>query len=89
MRFGGDEFCLLLSGAHIGQAVDVGGRIVRLFAQYAAPLGGRERLSMSAGVASLQEDRPETGADLLAMADAALYRVKGRGKNAIAAAAAC
>lgn len=89
VRFGGDEFCLLLPGAGAAQAAEVGERIVRLFAQYASSLGGQPRMSMSAGIASLVDNRPETGADLLAMADAALYSAKGKGKNAVATSGAC
>jgi len=38
---------------------------------------------MSVGIASLQTDGPKTAAELVAMADRALYRAKAAGKNCV------
>lgn len=84
VRFGGDEFVLLLPGCDRDQAVRITRRIVKMFGQYAGTIGAKKALTMSAGVASLKMDRALTGAELVDKADAALYRAKGKGKNAVA-----
>lgn len=83
IRYGGDEFLLLLPGASDKQAGAVAERVVKLFGQNAARLGGGDTLSLSAGIASLSKDRPASAKELLAKADAALYAAKREGKNAV------
>ena len=83
VRYGGDEFLLLLPDTDAVQACAVADRLVKLFRQYARRLAPGHGLSLSAGVASLQADRPDTGHALIVKADAALYAAKRRGKNAV------
>ena len=85
IRYGGDEFLLLLPDTDAAQAAAVADRIVKLFAQNAMRLGKGNNLSLSAGVASIEADRPETADNLIAKADQALYAAKGKGKNTVVA----
>lgn len=88
VRYGGDEFLLLLPDTTAHQASLIADRIVKLFAQYAKRLGKNSKLSMSAGIASIQADNCENGDELIARCDAAMYNAKRMGKNRIAASCA-
>jgi len=83
IRYGGDEFLLILPGSNSTQAGMVAERIIRLFGQRARLLAVEPRPSMSAGVASLRDHRPATSASLIQMADQALYRAKSLGKSQV------
>lgn len=83
VRYGGDEFLLLLPGANAEQAAMIAGRIIKTFGQNISRLGQRVPVSMSAGVASLQRDGCESGHALVKQADAALYAAKRSGKNTV------
>lgn len=83
IRYGGDEFLLVLPGVTSAQAGTVAERIIRLFGQRARLFAVEPRPSMSAGVASLRDYRPATAAILLQMADQALYRAKNLGKSQV------
>jgi diguanylate cyclase (GGDEF)-like protein len=87
IRYGGDEFVLLLPDATAEQAEVVADRIVRLFAQYSSRLPSPRSVTMSAGVASLVSSGCDTGQSLVNNADEALYRAKGAGKGAVLPAA--
>jgi diguanylate cyclase (GGDEF)-like protein len=84
IRYGGDEFLLLLPDTDARQAAAVGERLVKLFGQYVTRLGRNHHLSMSAGVASVKCDSPQNGHELVARADAAMYAAKRKGKNGVA-----
>lgn len=84
VRYGGDEFLLLLPDTTAHQASMIADRIVKLFAQYTQRLGRNSKLSMSAGVASIAADNCESGDELIARCDAAMYNAKRMGKNRIA-----
>lgn len=83
VRYGGDEFLLLLPDIDSKEAAIVAERLVRLFAQYAAQLSKDCGVSMSAGVACIPEVPCESGHELVKLADAALYTAKHGGKNAV------
>lgn len=81
-RYGGDEFVLLLPHADDQEAARVAQRIREQFFAASATLLKRERgVTMSAGVASLRVHRPPHADQLVASADAALYRAKEGGRN--------
>lgn len=83
-RYGGDEFVLLLPHATPDEAVGVAERIRDEYRQASkAMLKRAEGMSMSIGVGSVRLDRPGSGEQLVARADAALYRAKGEGRNRI------
>lgn len=81
-RLGGDEFTILLTDVHDGEATErVVGRVLRAVA---APVSlGDQSLSvtMSAGVAVFPDDGEDIDA-LLQRADTALYQAKAKGGNA-------
>jgi diguanylate cyclase (GGDEF)-like protein len=84
VRYGGDEFLLLLPQTDSKQAAVIAERIVRLFQQYALRLDRKEGVSMSAGVAATREHGCRSGHELVSRADASLYAAKRGGKNAVA-----
>ena len=84
IRYGGDEFLLLLPDTGAGQASDIAERLVKLFGQYTGQLERAHSLSLSVGVASLQAHGAQTGHQLVARADQALYLAKRQGKNTVA-----
>lgn len=88
IRYGGDEFLLLLPGTAEHEALHVAERIVKLFGQYAKRLDRSKGLSMSAGVASTKSGKCTSADDLVILADKALYSIKRSGKNAAALAGA-
>lgn len=83
VRFGGDEFLLLLPDTDAKEAAAVTERVVKLFRQYVSRLGPQQDLSMSAGIATLFAQESGTGEGLIELADAALYQAKRNGKNGV------
>ena len=83
-RWGGDEFLVLLRD--LADERDALGVLERLSAAVAEPIAyeGRElRLTVSVGVAMLEPGEVLDLEDLVRRADAAMYRVKRDGRNAI------
>jgi diguanylate cyclase (GGDEF)-like protein len=84
VRYGGEEFVALLSGATHESAAIAGERLRRAVAdaQYAAQeLGSALRVTVSIGVAIA---RPEEALDaLIERADTALYRAKASGRDSV------
>ncbi|HOA75599.1 MAG TPA: diguanylate cyclase [Phycisphaerae bacterium] len=80
VRYGGDEFVLILPSVMPEQAQTIAERAIALFAQHSSTLNVKAKPTMSAGIASLQRHRPESAESLLQMADAALYQAKSAGK---------
>ena len=85
-RIGGEEFVVLLPRTNLDEAEGVAEKLRSLVEGTEFP-GGKGQpdgtLTVSVGVATLGPD--ETGADLLARADGALYEAKDRGRNCVAA----
>lgn len=83
-RYGGDEFVLLLprAGGHEASAV-----VTRIRDDFrlasAALLRQPEGVTMSIGIGSLRGDNVGGTEQLVARADAALYRAKAEGRNRI------
>ena len=86
-RFGGEEFVAILDGADAASAREVCERLRITFAQHSrkAADGRPFRATMSGGIAAFQPGMD--GKQLLAEADAALYRAKSEGRNRLALAA--
>jgi len=83
-RFGGEEFVLLLPNTECPGAITVAERVQEALEHQAIPhpkavVAGR--VSVSIGIASQIPDAYNTPKDLLASADAALYRAKAGGRN--------
>jgi diguanylate cyclase (GGDEF)-like protein len=81
-RFGGDEFCAFLPGKTCDEAVEVA-ETIRQAVESARMVKDGIALfpTLSVGVAGRSPDGAENSLDLLAKADAALYRAKAAGKN--------
>jgi diguanylate cyclase (GGDEF)-like protein len=81
-RIGGDEFALLLPGRDQVDGLETAQAIIRRLAGTEFAHGCR--VSFSAGVASYPSDGVER-TELIRLADVALYRAKGDGKNRVRA----
>jgi diguanylate cyclase (GGDEF)-like protein len=87
-RFGGEEFALLLPQTRAVDAFRIAERIRSAAAglSFIAPGasgGGRVQITVSIGVAALDAGSQRELGDLLAAADAALYRAKGAGRDQV------
>jgi diguanylate cyclase (GGDEF)-like protein len=85
-RFGGEEFSLLLPSSDAAEALAIAERLRAVLGEITVPGSGdhgqQQRITVSIGVAALDDDT--TGLiGLLAAADAALYRAKRSGRNAV------
>ncbi len=84
VRYGGDEFVLILPGIAADDAAALTRRLMALFAQRVKVMfDGQASVGMTAGIASLVNTRPQTPAGLLAVADHALYQAKKSGRGGI------
>ncbi len=87
-RYGGEEFVLVLPGTVTADAIDQGERLRAAVEQMALPhiLPAGRRLTISVGVATCVPAQENSATQLLADADAALYRAKSGGRNRVEAA---
>jgi diguanylate cyclase (GGDEF)-like protein len=84
-RFGGEEFVVLLRNPSRGMAIEVGERVRHTVSALDLREFGVESVSVSVGVAvASRPDQPI--AELVADADAALYRAKRAGRDRVVAA---
>jgi diguanylate cyclase (GGDEF)-like protein len=84
-RYGGEEFLLILPDTAKDQAVRTLDRLRSIVSEVDwAAISGNMNLTMSAGLCSVRQD--DSAADILARADAALYRAKDAGRNRVVAA---
>ena len=83
-RYGGDEFVVVLPETPLPGALVIAERIRHSIEQrdFLKDMGIRARLSGSFGVACYPE-HAQTPEALVQKADQAMYRVKGRNKNAV------
>jgi diguanylate cyclase (GGDEF)-like protein len=79
-RLGGDEFALLLARRDEHEGLSIARSVIERLAE--KPLESGEFLSMSAGVATYPQHGVER-ADLVRVADSALYMAKEQGKNTV------
>jgi two-component system cell cycle response regulator len=92
VRFGGDEFAIVLPQGNVGDGERVAARVLDAVRGQPVAIGGHvsETVTLSIGVAGAAPDQGtrdyKVVADrLIAEADAALYRAKSAGRNRIAA----
>jgi len=83
-RLGGEEFIVLLPGASLERAIEVAERLRGAVAESALIEAPRVAVTVSIGAAARQPG--ETGAGLLARADAAAYAAKRGGRDRVEAA---
>jgi diguanylate cyclase (GGDEF)-like protein len=82
-RYGGEEFVILMPHTDSIRALVLGERIREKISEKPYYIDGRPyHLTVSGGIASYPV-HAQTAKDLLDLADSALYRVKGAGKNNI------
>jgi diguanylate cyclase len=79
-RFGGDEFVLLLPGTSKHDAIIVAERLLQMVAAMIVSESHRQ-ITVSMGVTSYVAG--ETGDEMLARADEALYRAKEKGGDRV------
>ncbi len=79
-RLGGDEFALLLARRDEHEGLSIARSVIERLAE--KPLESGEFLSMSAGVATYPQHGVER-AELVRVADSALYMAKEQGKNTV------
>jgi len=91
VRFGGDEFAIVLPEGTLGDGERVANRVLNAVGGQPVPIGGHaaETVTLSIGVAAAAPDQGtrdyKVVADrLVAEADAALYRAKSAGRNRVA-----
>lgn len=83
-RYGGEEFVVALPGTNLAGAGIVAEKIRALIEAYQFSDQGRQWLvTVSIGVASLQDHLPANALELLQQADQALYRAKEKGRNRV------
>jgi diguanylate cyclase (GGDEF)-like protein len=83
-RIGGEEFVALVPGAGDDAALAIASRICEAFQKVAQFIDGQKiEATVSAGVATTG-GRNRSFVDILASADAALYRAKSAGRNRVA-----
>ncbi len=78
-RYGGEEFVIMLPLTHAAGAYSAAERVRRAVALETSALPAGEALTVSVGIAQLQEG--ETPEALVMRADAALYKAKASGRN--------
>jgi diguanylate cyclase (GGDEF)-like protein len=84
VRYGGDEFVLMLPQTALGDACSFAERLsARFRVELMQELPEAIVASLSIGLASRGENHPVSGMDLVKLADEALYRAKAGGKNRI------
>jgi diguanylate cyclase (GGDEF)-like protein len=84
-RFGGEEFALLLPQTRAADAFRIAERVRSSIAERSvvAPGGERVRVTVSIGVAALDAGSRREYTELMAAADAALYRAKVDGRDQV------
>jgi len=83
-RFGGEEFVAVLPGAEAQQALQIAEAVRLRIQQSPVSIGGHSiRLSASIGVHTVIEGHQATPEDVIRIADEALYRAKGDGRNCV------
>jgi two-component system cell cycle response regulator len=84
VRYGGEEFLVVLPGADLGFTGQVAERIrAGVAAQACVHDGGEIRVTVSLGVAALPEVTADRAQQLIQAADQALYRAKAGGRDRV------
>jgi len=82
-RYGGEEFCVIMSEAALRTGVDVAERIRKAVEKNEYLFEGKTlTMTVSAGVAQINK-KDETSKDLIEVADKALYKAKESGRNKV------
>jgi diguanylate cyclase (GGDEF)-like protein len=82
-RYGGEEFCVICRGIELKNASVLAERIRKSTAELRFEGGKPPTVTVSVGVAAFPENKVENSAQLIAMADEALFRAKRAGRNRV------
>ncbi|MCC5951861.1 MAG: GGDEF domain-containing protein [Acidimicrobiia bacterium] len=84
-RYGGEEFCLVLPETTLADAAAVAERIRMAVGQHPLPINATDRLAVTAsfGVAATDPTVEHAREEVVAQADAALYRAKSAGRDRV------
>jgi diguanylate cyclase (GGDEF)-like protein len=83
-RYGGEEFVILLPGTDLHGAVSLADRVRGLVEKHPFRWGDAfARITLSAGVVAYPHPSLQSPDDIVKQADAALYRAKKQGRNAV------
>ncbi len=86
LRYGGEEFVVVLPGASLHDARDVAERIRFAISQSKVPFGDQVlEVTASIGIAATSGQTPITAEALVAQADTRLYMAKSTGRNKVVA----
>jgi len=84
VRYGGEEFLVLLPSADAGRAWEIGERMRQRMVTRPIQIGDRTlAIHISVGVAQHRGNDGESPGELIRRADAALYTAKARGRNRV------
>ena len=82
IRYGGEEFLILLPGGDLDTAVTIAERIRKNIQEYPVEVDGHSiHITVSIGVATLAHQEPQ--AEGIKRADEALYTAKNNGRNRV------
>ncbi len=85
VRYGGEEFVLILPRAGLGACIGVAERLRSSIESHRFTSGDKScRVTISAGVATVLNDNPASASELIQLADRLLYVAKSRGRNQVA-----
>ncbi len=83
-RFSGEDFVVLLPGADIQHALTIASKIRKVCSEKSFTDGKNAiSLTISVGVASLMEHKPDNHNEFICMAETALFLAKAEGRNRI------
>jgi diguanylate cyclase (GGDEF)-like protein len=81
-RFSGEDFVVLLPGADLQQACKAAAKVLRVCSEKPFTDGKHSiSLTISAGIASLQDHKPDNHDQFICMAETALFMAKAEGRN--------
>lgn len=81
-RFSGEDFVVVMPGADLGEAGRIARRISKACSDRPYVYGEKkQQITLSAGIASFREHRPENYDDFITMAETALFMAKAFGRN--------
>ncbi len=85
VRYGGEEFVILLPGCTSAKALETGEAVRRHIAEepFDLPSVGPLHIQCSIGISVWEPDQPCTAEDLIRRADKLLYRAKRAGRNRV------
>jgi len=84
VRYGGEEFVMMLPNCNLDNAIFVANRLLDTFRTNAFGSLQKGEVTTSIGVATLDPQNPVTSEELLKQADKRLYLAKHRGRNQVA-----